>query len=62
MLERAGLVDRTREGRTGRCALDARPMRKAADWVTTYREFWEAQLAALAKWGAFVRDAATVDG
>ena len=48
VLERAGLVDRTREGRTSRCALDARPMREAADWVATYREFWEAQLAALA--------------
>lgn len=48
VLERAGLVDRTRDGRTSRCALDARPMREAADWVATYREFWESQLAALA--------------
>ncbi|MCY4647949.1 MAG: metalloregulator ArsR/SmtB family transcription factor [Gammaproteobacteria bacterium] len=48
VLEGAGLVDRTREGRTSRCALDARPMREAAAWVATYREFWEAQLAALA--------------
>lgn len=48
VLEQAGLVDRTRDGRTSRCALDARPMREAADWVATYREFWEAQLTALA--------------
>ena len=52
VLERAGLVDRTRQGRTSRCALDARPMREAADWVAAYREFWEAQATALTKWGA----------
>lgn len=50
VLERAGLVDRTRDGRTSRCALDARPMREAADWVATYREFWEAELDALASY------------
>ena len=50
VLEGAGLVDRMREGRTSRCALDARPMREAADWVATYREFWEARLAALASY------------
>ena len=49
VLERAGLVDRTREGRTTRCALDARPMSEAADWVETYRAFWEVQLGALAR-------------
>ena len=49
VLERAGLVDRTREGRTTRCALDARPMSEAADWVETYRAFWEVQLAGLAR-------------
>ena len=49
VLERAGLVDRTREGRTTLCALDARPMSEAADWVETYRAFWEVQLAALAR-------------
>ena len=50
VLERAGLVDRMRDGRTSRCALDARPMREAADWVATYRGFWEAQLDALASY------------
>lgn len=44
VLERAGLVRRTPEGRMSRCELDAGPMREAADWVERYRKFWEAQL------------------
>lgn len=31
VLERAGLVHRTREGRMSRCELEASPMREAAD-------------------------------
>jgi len=48
VLERAGLVHRARDGRLSRCALDAEPMRDAADWVETYRGFWEGRLDALA--------------
>jgi DNA-binding transcriptional ArsR family regulator len=48
VLERAGLVHRSREGRLSRCALDAEPMRGAAEWVETYRQFWEGRLDALA--------------
>lgn len=47
VLERAGLVQRARDGRVSRCALDAGPMRDAALWVETYREFWESQLDSL---------------
>lgn len=50
VLERAGLVRRARDGRVSRCALDAGPMREAADWVDHYRRFWEAQLDALARY------------
>jgi DNA-binding transcriptional ArsR family regulator len=47
VLERAGLVQRTREGRISRCELDAQPMREAAAWVERYRVFWEGQFDAL---------------
>jgi DNA-binding transcriptional ArsR family regulator len=50
VLERAGLVRRTPEGRFSRCRLDATPMREAADWVETYRRFWEDRLDALARY------------
>lgn len=50
VLERAGLVQRTRDGRVSRCELDAEPMREAADWIERYREFWEEQLDSLARY------------
>ena len=44
VLEKAGLVRRTRDGRVSRCELDAAPMQYAADWVGEYRQYWERQL------------------
>lgn len=44
VLERAGLVERTPEGRISRCRLDAGPMKEAADWIEQYRQFWEGHL------------------
>jgi DNA-binding transcriptional ArsR family regulator len=43
VLERAGLVWRTRDGRVSHCGLNAKPMRDAAEWVERYRRFWEGQ-------------------
>ena len=50
VLEYAGLVRRARDGRLSRCALEAQPMRDAAEWVDGYRRFWEAQLDSLARY------------
>lgn len=50
VLERAGLVERARDGRMSRCGLNPAPMKAAADWVERYRRHWEAQLDALAKY------------
>jgi DNA-binding transcriptional ArsR family regulator len=50
VLERAGLVRRSRRGRVSRCELDAAAMREAAEWVERYRKFWEGQLDALARY------------
>ncbi len=50
VLERAGLVHRKQDGRMSRCALDATPMKDAANWVERYRRFWEQQLDALARY------------
>ena len=47
VLERAGLVERRRDGRISRCALRAEPLRSAAGWLERYRSFWEHQLDAL---------------
>lgn len=49
VLERAGLVTRTVDGRIHRCSLDAAPLRAVAIWLDPYRAFWTDTLAALAR-------------
>lgn len=49
VLERAGLLSRTKDGRIHRIQLRAEPMRAAANWVEQYRVFWEGKLDALAE-------------
>ncbi len=49
VLERAGLVARTIDGRVHQCALDPAPLREAERWLAHYRDFWEATLDALAE-------------
>ncbi len=44
VLERAGLVRRTREGRMSRCELDASHLHDASEWLEQYRRFWERKL------------------
>src|SRR5262245_47831684 len=50
VLEQAGLVRSTRQGRISRCVLDAGPMRDASAWVDRYRVFWSGRLEALARY------------
>jgi DNA-binding transcriptional ArsR family regulator len=48
ILQRAGLVERRKEGRFNLCRLAATPMQEAALWTSRYRMFWEKQLDSLA--------------
>lgn len=41
VLERAGLITRTREAQWRLCRLEAEPLKEAADWIGQYRQFWE---------------------
>lgn len=41
VLERAGLITRSREAQVRPCKLEAAPLREAAGWVEHYRQFWE---------------------
>lgn len=43
-LERAGLVRRRIAGRTHYCALEARPLAGAHDWIGFYEQFWTSRL------------------
>jgi DNA-binding transcriptional ArsR family regulator len=49
VLERAKLVARRKDGRVNRCRLVAEPMKDAARWIERYRQFWEQQFDALAR-------------
>ena len=44
VLEKAGLISRTREAQWRPCRLEADPLRDALDWLEQYRQFWEASL------------------
>ncbi len=41
VLERAGLISRSRDAQRRPCRLEARPLEEATEWLERYREFWE---------------------
>ncbi len=44
VLERAGLISRSRRGQHLSSALRAAPLREATEWMERYRRFWDASL------------------
>jgi DNA-binding transcriptional ArsR family regulator len=44
VLERAGLIARTRTAQWRPCRLEAAPLKDAAEWLEHYRRFWEQSL------------------
>ena len=46
-LERAGLVERRKAGRTQLCRLKAQPLAEADAWLRQWEGFWEARFDAL---------------
>ena len=43
VLERAGLIVRSRDSKWRPSRLDAGPLKEASDWIGEYRDFWEAR-------------------
>lgn len=41
VLERSGLIARTRDAQWRPCQLQAAPLKEAVDWMEQYRQFWE---------------------
>jgi DNA-binding transcriptional ArsR family regulator len=41
VLERAGLISRTRAAQTRPCRLEPAPLKEVATWVEVYRSLWE---------------------
>lgn len=50
VLEQAGLVARSVDGRVHQCSLDALALRTADQWLSRYRRFWEQNLESLARY------------
>src|SRR5471030_3254961 len=44
VLERAGLISRSRQAQWRPCKLEAKPLRDVADWVVQYKKFWDERL------------------
>lgn len=47
VLERAGLVSRSRDAQRRPCRLEARPLAAATAWLEDYRRFWEERYQSL---------------
>jgi DNA-binding transcriptional ArsR family regulator len=41
VLEKAGLITKGREAQWRPCKLNGEPLKEIADWIETYRVFWE---------------------
>lgn len=41
VLEKAGLITKTREAQWRPCKLNGEPLKNATDWMEQYRVFWE---------------------
>jgi len=48
VLDRAGLITRSKVGRTVTVRLSPEPIREAMDWLRRYERFWSASLDRLA--------------
>ncbi len=59
VLERAGLITRSRQAQWRPCQLAPEPLREVADWVEQYRKFWEGNLDNLE---SYLRELQAQDG
>ena len=47
VLEQAGLIQRSVQGRTHHCSLDVTRLREAVSWIDYYQAYWERRFDAL---------------
>lgn len=50
VLEKAGLITKTREAQWRPCKLNGAPLKSAVDWMEQYRVFWEASFDRLGEY------------
>lgn len=44
VLERAGLITRSRDAQWRPCRLEVAPLREVSKWIENYRRFWEGRM------------------
>ena len=49
VLDRAGVIDRNRQGRNIECSLNPTTLKPVADWIGDYEQFWNERLDKLAE-------------
>lgn len=59
VLERAGLITKTRRGRERFVRVNTKPLREARNWISHYAQFWEQQFDAVE---TYLNDAASREG
>ena len=59
VLERAGLIARSRDAQWRPCRLDPAPLREVDDWMAHYRRFWSENLNRL---DAYLREKQAAEG
>ena len=47
VLERAGLISRSRDAQWRPCRIEVKPLRAVDDWIAAYRRMWEERLGRL---------------
>ena len=62
VLERAGLIARSREAQWRPCRLEASPLKDAAGWLEHYRRFWEESLDRLEDYLGELQEKEKTDG
>jgi len=60
VLERAGLISRTRDAQRRPCRLQAKPLAEATEWLAEYRRFWEGSFDRLDDLLAELNEIATI--
>lgn len=50
VLEKAGLITKTKEAQWRPCKLNGAPLKNATDWMEQYRQFWEESLDRLGEY------------
>ncbi|CAN5716812.1 metalloregulator ArsR/SmtB family transcription factor [soil metagenome] len=56
VLERAGLISRSRQATARLSHLEAEPLRDATEWLARYREYWDARFERLDELLATLQD------